>query len=517
MKLPGFIPIVFPENLNIFLEAAEYFTHAIIPAYLITDENIQEIKDKIEKTEIEWILSSIMPDELLLTKTTLDNFLELADELNIDIVLAWDTPTYLGDDERVRRERMDNAIRVIKMLKDLGYTVIPLIKGASPNEVDGYTNKIYEMGHDIVAFHVSQYLTSDLRPTLFLDELYSDGRELMYGLIRRILEHNITQLLIVGGSGYNRINGFLRLDNRIILGGSSWYLDAKNYALYTPNKKEFIHRRHYLCNCPVCLNKKINELRRIRRIAIHNLLYTKNLIETLDLEYNIIIRDVILSREQDIAIVGPLRVGDENSIWRQMIKTIKKITPTYLILAGDIFTNQITQDSLKEWHDFLKQLKNLQKKTMIIPMKGILETRPYPLTARYEYLTATKLDPINMWKEKTEYDHLLLSIMRLLAGAKNSLTILKMTQEETVEIEILYEYPVDEYTPKEIHRYLSRRRKDNKTWIISTIYSTPTISKEYRVATTGAWHKKPYQYKTPKPSVIYVTKEGKIKQIQPEA
>ncbi len=35
MKLPSYIPIIFPENLDIFLEATGYFTHAIIPAYLI--------------------------------------------------------------------------------------------------------------------------------------------------------------------------------------------------------------------------------------------------------------------------------------------------------------------------------------------------------------------------------------------------------------------------------------------------------------------------------------------------
>ena len=517
--LPRFIPTVFPENLDIFIEVGRCFTHAILPAYLITEENIEEVEKKIWETDIEWILSSIMPDEMLLEKGVLDRFLELADKLDIDILLAWDTPTYLGDDSLVRRRRMENAIRIIGVLRELEYNVIPLIKGASPNEVDEYTDKICDMSFDVVAFHVSQYLTSDLRPTFFLDELYSDARDLMYGLIRRMLEYDVKQLLVVGGAGYNRVKSFLNLDERIAVAGASWYLDARNYALYTLGKKEFIHRRHHLCNCPVCRGKRPNKLRNIENIALHNLLYIKNLVDDLDIKkYNIVVKDLILMPEEEAVIVGPLRIGDETSLWREMIKTIRKIMPTYLILAGDIFHNQITPETLEEWRSFIKQLKLLQKKNItIIPMKGVLETKPYQLIARYDYLTAGKLDPLTAWTEKTEYDHMLLSITKFLTGAKNMLSILKETSKNSIEINIYYEYPADEYTDEEIHNYLAQRNRGRGRWIISTINTTPTINQELKVATTGAWHKKPYQYKTPKPSVIYVTKEGKIKQIQLEA
>ena len=72
-ELPKFIPIITPEAMECFKNLSKYFTHAIIPYYtMIDNEDIPLPKGTI------FILSSIMPDELLMEPETIHHFIRVA-------------------------------------------------------------------------------------------------------------------------------------------------------------------------------------------------------------------------------------------------------------------------------------------------------------------------------------------------------------------------------------------------------------------------------------------------------
>ena len=124
---------------------SRYFLYAILPAYLINPEELDDINKFIKPVSTKLILSIIMLDEYLVRKDTLDKFLEMLDKLDIDIVIVWDIPTYLEDSDDLRRERLNYSFEVIKQISDMSNEVILLVKGAYTFEIHEYTNKLLEL------------------------------------------------------------------------------------------------------------------------------------------------------------------------------------------------------------------------------------------------------------------------------------------------------------------------------------------------------------------------------------
>ena len=511
--LPYYIPTVSLENLDIFIKLSRYFPYAILPAYLVNPEEVDDINRFIKSVSTKLILSSIMPDEYLVRKNTLDKFLEILDKLDIDIVIAWDTPTYLEDSDDLRRERLNYSFEVVKQISDMGYGVIPLVKGAYTSEIHEYTNKLLELGFQTLAFHITQYLTSHISPLPYLEnELYDKPSDYMYRLIREILSFNeIQELIIIGGSGYHRYKWMLEFDERIRVAGYSWYIDALGYSLYTLNGKKRIFRKQFICKCPVCNGKKPLELRNIDSIALHNIYYIRQMASHDEYPHDIKIHDIILD-DEDLLIAGPIHVGDKYSLWMEMLDRVREYKPRYLVLAGDIFYNDISEDTVLEWRKFLDRLETLHHKygVIVYPMRGVMEERPYPLTRRYDFLGVSRLDPLTMWMKKTAYDNTLLRVTRFLTGAGRNISVLRLDDKREY-IEIFYDNPADKYSVEEVHNYLSRRKMGRDKWIISTLLGKPTINQELKVATPGIWHNNPYYNRVREPGFIYIPKKGEPK------
>ena len=126
------------------------------------------LKKKLAKT-VTFILSSIMPDEYLLQKDTYKQFIDTARKLNIKYVIVWDLPTYLNNkDESLKNVYL--SIKYVKYFINEGFNIIPLVKGAYPEHIKVSASEIYDLGFNIVAFHVSEYLYSEEKPWPYIND-----------------------------------------------------------------------------------------------------------------------------------------------------------------------------------------------------------------------------------------------------------------------------------------------------------------------------------------------------------
>jgi len=514
LKLTRYIPIVSPESIDIFNELSHEFEYAIIPYYTIIWP--RSLKPKLSK-KVKWILSSIMPDDLLREKDTHIKFRKLAEELGITHILVWDMPTYLNKPE----ESLGNTYTSLDRLEyfiDHGFKVIPLIKGAYEDHIRISLGGIRALGFDIAAFHISEYLYTELRPYPELSDPFMSAYDLMVSYIKNILEYDFRQLLLVGAASPNYAYRLMDLDDRICLSGYTWYIDAGEKLLYTEKKNINVKNRFYECTCPYCSVKPPLTRRSSSSIAQHNL-YFSNWLINYDIDYPVDVEvrlyDLIADYSHDILIAAGLYVGHRDSIWRGLIHIAKRLKPRYLILMGNTLYIDGFGKGQGEWIKFMERLMELRLNgTITILMKSYGEERPINITRRYKFLFPGEIDPLMDNLRETIYDEALMKLIRLYATAKSKLTIKKYRDSKPLTL-TLETRPIEEKDVERTLEELARERESRALeWFITTSINQPHIDTEKMVATPGIWRRTWNTYTKPEEGALYLTRRGEVKIIK---
>ena len=511
-KLPRFIPIVTPDSINIFNRLAEYFEYAIIPYYTLLSN--EPLGPRLRR-DTKWILSSIMPDKLLLEKDTHHHFAEKARKLGVEYVLVWDMPTYLNDFEK-SLENTYASLNKIEYFTENGFKVIPLIKGAYEEHIRISASQISGWGFDVAAFHVSEYLSAVEKPWPYINDHSLTAEDLMIKYIETILEYDFKQLLLVGGASPRHGARLLELDDRIRVAGYSWYLDGQRNNIYMPTGYiKSLGNKYFECNCPNCQSIPPKTLKTSSYIAGHNLYLNKYLLEELDEEVETSLYDIIADYHEDMLVVGEVSVGAEKSIWKTLLTYLRRIKPDHLIIIGRIFHWEIIDEKhIKEWIEFIEELKKLNQDygTELIPVyRYVGKNLPYLMTS-LSYTTNTY--PKRSIFRESELDPVLGTITRIITTSRSPIKVKKRVASGKEIVFIIEHHGVADKPLEAAAEELKYLKKEGD-WLITNYINQPYIDWENKAAAPGSWDLTWRHYTEPKPGAIHITKEGEIILIKP--
>ena len=495
--------------LGLFRRVCGFFSYGVLPAYLVWVDgfDVGVVREWLDECGVEWVLSSVMPDELLGGETHL-RFLELAEGLGVRWVLVWDLPTYLERREEGWRN-IDRCIDLVGFFEDRGFRVIPLVKGAYEDQIRYCVGRFRELGFDFVAFRATDYMRSEFPPYPELPDESSDPKYLLMKYLGVVFEEGVGKVLLLGGMNPKYVHDFLEINENIVFSGASWYLDSRRYTIHIPGSKGYVGNRFYECSCPICKYVPARLRRRSDHIALHNLYLDLVMCSDLD-EPAIEFYDLILDDFEDAVIAANLFVGSEYSLWRHLLEEVLRLSPSYLVLAGNIISPENSDWARDEWRAFIEELSRLRNEVGVqtIFMRGVAELKPIPIYRNYSLLFRLGEDPLTSKSGGEDY---ILSLIKYYATAKLSLTILKKCVNRDIKIYIEAS-SIDDIQPPEnyIDTYSSVRERKGFDWLITTVKPYPIIDYEKRVAIPGEWMEKSPYFEQPRPAYLHITKEGEV-------
>ena len=225
--------------------------------------------------------------------------------------------------------------------------------------------------------------------------------------------------------------------------------------------------------------------------------------------------DLIVDDFEDIIIAGNLFVGNEHSLWREFIKKMRDIRPSYMVLAGNIIYPEWNEWARSEWREFIEEILRYWEDngTITVFIKGYHELKPMKITDSYRLLYGVGEDPLTSKRPSEDY---ILSILRYYNTAKRRLDIKKFTA--TGEDLSIYVEPSSIDDIQTLEHYLdlfeAYRRRLRRDWIITTVKPYPHIDHEKGVAIPGEWRERAPYLEKPMPGYIYITHQGEVKLIK---
>jgi len=507
-----FIPIVGREALRTFAEAAHHFGYAVLPYYevVISPGDIGLIREA--NPDIKLILSSIMPDEYLEREETLQEFLRFASEHSFDYIIAWDTPTYLDDEEASWRNTL-KSLEVVERLRGR-FNIIPLVKGAYPEHKRFACERLSELGFDTVAIHASPYLSTNqyiepyLRRAGLTGIRYTD--EYLTYLLELILEYPFKEVLVLGGAGPRQIPDLIALDpERIRLSGYSWFIDAGRKVVYGELGEPLdIRKGFYHCNCETCVVTG-PRLRRDRQyISLHNLLISRELIRHYAGEesrnHRVEEYDLILDTYEDLLILNDLMIGGRYSLWRLGLKMAGEQMPRYLVLTGRVFdTSRISIQVLEEFREWVDEHRD----TRIVLVWDILPSRAN-IGRLLDTLLYRGIDLIEERPDKGEAQVRELVTRLVLTARWGSMTIRKETWRRGFDVTIRLMGPSGKPREAAIEDLGGGIGEDG--WLVTDYIEEPYIDRERRIATPGRWGAYRGPARLLRPGGVHITHRGEV-------
>jgi hypothetical protein len=501
-----FIPIVPPECLDGFNILKNRFVDAIFQYYRIFDKPVFRLP-----SDVKWLLSSVMPDYLLATQNIHIQFASWAKDKGINKVIVWDLPTYLDKIEEAE-ENIPRCLEYIDWFENKGFDVIPLIKGATPDQIRWFCNEVAERGYEDVAFHASEFLSSRLRPYPYYPDKYISAKDYLLLLLKEVVNYPFKRILVLGGASPRHMDLLMDLSDKIVLAGLSWYIDARRFRVYTDKRKiKYLGKSYFECDCPICKYVSAKQRRTPYYIALHNLYYNWLYIEGDD-KHRFETYDLIVDANEILIVTSNLYIGHPQSLWQVFFNKMKRVKPTYIILIGNtLYLDNPSDKNRQKWSELIRILSELYEEhgTISIFMKGRSETYPIDILTNDSFLYREAKDPlINKFTEEPG----LLTLIKFYSGAKQELTVKKKTLKEEFTIKIANEKIIDHLPPEEAIK-LVRNDKSHKgyDWIFTNLLNYPYVDYKEKVAIPGEWTLFSPSLTEPRPGYIVVDKNGSVK------
>ena len=298
------------------------------------------------------ILSSIMPDELLVSWDVWNSFYHLIEAGGFDAVIGWDVPTYRNLPLYYSWVNLVKGLELTYRLSEAGVPVIALIKGNTPRQVEFSISVLRRMGFKNYALHVSEYLAQ-------LNTLYA--RSTLYKIASEV-RGKIGSLLVIGALrpwSMNYVSELFSGVEKLSIAGYSYYLDAERYRIYSGSRAINILDKYVCCSCPSCRGSNSKKLLvdTVLR-ALHNF----NYLSILDGggQFKCEIYDLVIDRGESALIVSDVHVWSEGSKFNEFINYIYSVKPNHLILLGDIFDFKYGSPSIQQLYIFFTAIRELK-------------------------------------------------------------------------------------------------------------------------------------------------------------
>jgi len=355
VDLPRLIPIVSLENWDFIKFLDDLGVDAIIVPF--TDFLRPRILDEVVRLGVHGflgfdgkvILSSIMPDKLIVSRDVWDLFFHAALVCGFDAVVGWDVPVYLDMPHYYSWVNLVKGLELTYWLHRLDLPVIALIKGNTPSQVKFSLDALQRMGFKNYALHASEYLMR------FKFDPYA--RNVLYKIAGEV-DGWIESLLVIGVLRPKSLrficDVFMGVEG-LSFGGFSHYLDAEAFRLYLDEGVVDVSSRFLDCRCPIC--SRFNSKGLIRDVglrAAHNLYQLKSMLNR-GFMYEGELYDLIVGEGETALLISDVHGWTDESRFDEFIDFIRKVSPTHLVLLGDIFDFKYGDPSISQ----LESLFNL--------------------------------------------------------------------------------------------------------------------------------------------------------------
>lgn len=495
IELPKVVPILPVEEYTI---ASTLNTKAVIvPFYELIDKPIfNEIMSKGVHDVLGFngkaILSSIMPDDLLIKSEIFRQFCELAITGLFDAVIGWDSPVYLDapkhDSWTNLLKGLDLTYRLSK-LATFDIAIYPLAKGNTPEQITFSCDWMHRLGFRDIALHVSEYLRH-IQTARRGDALQT--RHILHHYLYA-LKDKADNLILIGTTSLPAlqiVRSIFYYWNRIHLAGLSWYLDARNYIIYTSEGELNVNDSFLECLCPVCSSTSSNELAssHIPR-ARHNI---HHITEAAEGRYDQ--SSTQQTREYDLIIQGgqalvasDLLIGGKGSLYRNFLAFLRTIRPKYLILLGNTFNLQ-TNLQLEQITEFFQTIRHVKPTTAVL--KGCMENDEGFLK-QIKRLAFKGLHQSSAYRSQPNTDQYLTDFLRLYSQAKDEIRI-KLPDSKIIHAEHGHRiFKADSDLTTNEKRIRSRLKHHKKSvhadWLLVGHLHRAFLNQDEKIACPGAW------------------------------
>jgi len=506
--------------LGVFREVCGFFDWAVLPYYSIRGHDVSWVRRELP-SGVRWVVSSVMPDELLLLDGIQEEFVGVCRELGVRDVIVWDMPTYLND-YKMSERNTEVSVEWIRWFVDQGFNVIPLIKGAFEEHIRFSVESILGLGFDVAAFHITEYLTVRALAYPEIPEPNLTLRDLMFRYIDVIREYDFKQIVLIGGSSPRIAPELLDLDDRIVVCGLSWFIDARSRRVYNYRDVESVLNSYFECSCPYCRFLNARDRRIPEAIAMHNLYMSHVLLNDYPDNPNVKFYDLILDEHEDMLVVGGVYVGNKLSGWRILMDIVDEVEPSYLVFMGCVLDDSNhSREQLDDWTYFTEWLIRFRSDFNLIPifMRRGCEwggVGKMYISRRYPFLYHVGQDPIEDSLNEYYEDKFLIRLARLYNYSKYFLRVKKNSFKGSFIIGLEASNLLDKGAESCLDDLKSRRRYYGVDWLISTISNQVYLNREFRVAIPGEWISYQPMIHQPKPGLIYITRDGEVKQLNVE-
>ena len=292
-------------------------------------------------------LSSIGPDEYVMSEAYFVDFLQFALQHGFDYIIAWDAPTYIDMPANISLKNTLYGIEQVRRSIKAGLPVVGLLNGSTREQYEKCADVLKSIDIEGVAVHVSEYLR------------YRRDSHLM-GLMwdaLKIASSKFPRMLIIGATDPFLIRYPLKeACPESSISGLSWFIDAKHGIVYSAEGKVNAYEKDLLCSCPACSKKQQGALSRstLDR-AIHNFSVVQDAmsgrgfpqVESVD----------IVHRKQKLGFVSDLHLGTKESLVFDFCDAMREEKPETLLFLGDTF--DITASDLELLEEHAKTFFNL--------------------------------------------------------------------------------------------------------------------------------------------------------------
>lgn len=291
-----------------------------------------------------------MPDKLVVSGDVWDLFFHTALIGGFDAVIGWDVPVYFDMPLHVSWVNLVKGLELTYWLHRLDLPVIALIKGNTPNQVKFSLDILQCMGFKNYALHASEYLIR-----LKFD---SYARNVLYKIAGEV-DDWVESLFVIGALKPESLrlicDVFMGIEN-LSFGGFSYFLDAKDFRLYLDEGVIDVSSRFLDCGCPICsrFNSK-GLIENVNLRAAHNLYQLKSMLSG-GFMYQGEIYDLIVSEGETTLLISNVHGWTIESRFDEFINFIYKISPTHLVLLGDIFDFKYGALSISQLESFFNLL-----------------------------------------------------------------------------------------------------------------------------------------------------------------
>ena len=441
------------------------------------------------------ILSAVMPDELLTRRETFTRFVETAN-LGFDAAVGWDMPVEIDIPEEEQRRNLEQCLEMTaELAARLEIPVIPLSKGATPQQADQYTAALAELGFKQAALHATEYLVAYRWDPL--------ARRLLHAHLE-LLNSRFKRVLVIGAlspTAYRIVRRYDRARNSYA--GAAWLIDAQRGRAYAGWRKVNLKRK--TLSLP---GARLEHPRDEAAIMVHNLDHALRIVhnQLQDIYAGLWDPDAVLPGRTVIA--GDLHAGARGAMVEEFLQTLRSEHPDNVVLMGDIFDlatgSQIHLDAVKIFGE-LAQLD-----PQIVAVWGDAELSP----EGYNNTMHNFLDALDAWRRLPTRQPLLFhmaSLVQYMTAARR--TALLDTPAGKIVVRHYLEGP---NTPEAQARAAQALEEElGPTWLITGHTHHAWINPATRTANAGCWTKRG---KAPTPGTyIVVEPDGALELVYAEA